>query len=133
MLDVVLPTLREREWPGRQARLVGVPRYLAAAACTTSEKDLNFSCPLHSGSPNVLTTLFLSVSSNSIMDEFDPNTTPIGIPPPGYVSNFTGAASQAWMPRVAIYTTLPVMAILVLLRIYCCHRLRRRFGLDDCK
>lgn len=55
---------------------------------------------------------------------------PAAEPPPGIKFNFDNPESQAWMPRVAAYVTLPPMIIFLAMRIYA--RLRSsRFGLDD--
>lgn len=57
---------------------------------------------------------------------------PLGMAPPGEIVNLTGGPSQAWMPRLAVYTTLPVAVISVLLRVYARLRMRVQLGLDDC-
>lgn len=64
---------------------------------------------------------------------FDPTKTPIAIAPQGYDNDLIDTPSQAWMPRLAIYTTLPVAVSFVLLRLCSCLRLRRRLALDDCE
>ncbi|KAL3469475.1 hypothetical protein BJX99DRAFT_265145 [Aspergillus californicus] len=55
---------------------------------------------------------------------------PAGPPPPGQVSNFVDAKSSSWAGRLAIYLTLPIMTIAVVLRAYV--RLKKRqVGVDD--
>ncbi|KAK8137119.1 hypothetical protein PG984_005059 [Apiospora sp. TS-2023a] len=57
---------------------------------------------------------------------------PVADPAPGYKSQFDGdAPSQAWIPPLAVYTTLPVAVALISLRVYV--RIRHRDGLafDD--
>lgn len=65
------------------------------------------------------------------MSEYDPTKIPLSVAPPGQSNDVTGGPSQAWMPRLAIYTTLPVAVGFVLLRIYARLKLRIAFGWDD--
>ncbi|KAL5332697.1 hypothetical protein BJX70DRAFT_383319 [Aspergillus crustosus] len=55
---------------------------------------------------------------------------PLSPPPPGEVTNFVNPESISWAGRLAIYLTLPVMAVAVVLRAYV--RLRKhQVGIDD--
>ena len=65
------------------------------------------------------------------MTEYDPTKIPLAIAPPGQSNDVTGGPSQAWMPRLAIYTTLPVATAFVALRICARLRLKICFGWDD--
>ncbi|KAF2972873.1 hypothetical protein GQX73_g783 [Xylaria multiplex] len=65
------------------------------------------------------------------MSDFDPTTTPIAPPPPGQESNFINPLSQAWMPRVAIYTTLPVAVVFIIIRLYSRLHLRQKLQWED--
>lgn len=65
------------------------------------------------------------------MSEYDPTEIPLAIAPPGQSNDVTGGPSQAWMPRIAIYTTLPVAVGFVAMRIYARLKLRIAFGWDD--
>lgn len=67
------------------------------------------------------------------MSEYDPTKIPLSVAPPGQSNDVTGGPSQAWMPRLAIYTTLPVAVGFVLLRIYARLKFRIAFGWDDGK
>ncbi|KAH7303649.1 hypothetical protein B0I35DRAFT_177138 [Stachybotrys elegans] len=66
----------------------------------------------------------------SLLD-FDPTQTPAVPPPTGVDSNFINPPSQVWQPQVAIYATLPIAFILILLRIHTRLRLCHGFGSDD--
>lgn len=62
----------------------------------------------------------------------DPSSYPIATPPPGITSNLIDPPSLSWAGRVAMYTTLPLMLVVLVLRLYV--RIRsRQFGADDCK
>ncbi|KAL2288819.1 hypothetical protein FJTKL_03473 [Diaporthe vaccinii] len=65
------------------------------------------------------------------MSECDPTKIPLSVAPPGQSNDVTGGPSQAWMPRLAIYTTLPVAVGFVLSRIYARLKFRIAFGWDD--
>ncbi|KAI0544515.1 integral membrane protein [Xylaria curta] len=65
------------------------------------------------------------------MAHSDPTRTPIAPPPPGQLSNFIDPPSQAWMPRIAIYTTLPLVVISLTLRICARVKLHCRLGWED--
>ncbi|KAI0429872.1 integral membrane protein [Xylaria sp. FL1042] len=65
------------------------------------------------------------------MSDADPTTTPAAPPPPGQKSNFLNPPSQAWMPRVAIYTTLPITVAFVILRLYSRFHLRQQLKSED--
>lgn len=67
------------------------------------------------------------------MDGYDPTKVPVEMPPPGKIIDFSGGPTSAWMPRVAIYTTLPVALTFLALRAYTRLRARIPFGLDDCE
>lgn len=67
------------------------------------------------------------------MSEYDPTKIPLSIAPPGQSNDVTGGPSQAWMPRLAIYTTLPVAVGFVSLRVYARLKLRILLGWDDGK
>ncbi|KAH7311264.1 hypothetical protein B0I35DRAFT_395882 [Stachybotrys elegans] len=62
---------------------------------------------------------------------FDPFTTPLGPPPAGEEPDFENGPSQAWQPRVAIYGSLPLMVVCVVLRNYARFRLMHEFRADD--
>lgn len=67
------------------------------------------------------------------MNSSDPSEIPFGIAPPGYNYNLNEGLSQAWIPRLAIYTTLPVALCFIFLRIYARLTLKHGLGLDDYK
>lgn len=67
------------------------------------------------------------------MSEYDLSMVPLGRAPPGQTVDLTGGPSRAWMPRLAVYTTLPVAVISLLLRVYARVRMRVQLGLDDCE
>lgn len=64
------------------------------------------------------------------MSEYDPTKTPLSVAAPGQSNDVNGGPSQAWMPRLAIYTTLPVALSFVSLRVYARLKLRIPFGWD---
>lgn len=66
------------------------------------------------------------------MENFDPDNTPISRPPPGKHTNLINPPSQAWQARVSIYTTLPLVLLFVLLRVYARLRLPHGIKADDC-
>jgi hypothetical protein len=57
---------------------------------------------------------------------------PVSEPPPGQVSNFVDEESISWTVRLAIYLTLPIMAIADVLRAYV-RLQKRQVGIDDCR
>lgn len=57
---------------------------------------------------------------------------PVHAPPPGVVSNFDNPASRAHQTQIAIYVSLSVMIIPLVLRIYTRARITRTLGSDDC-
>ncbi|KAI1284151.1 hypothetical protein F5Y07DRAFT_407642 [Xylaria sp. FL0933] len=60
----------------------------------------------------------------------DLSTIPAANPPPGVVPNFVNPPSQAELPKIFIYVTLPLMVVFLGLRIY--TRIKyTRLGLDD--
>ncbi|KAI1292596.1 hypothetical protein F5Y03DRAFT_400357 [Xylaria venustula] len=63
---------------------------------------------------------------------FDPSQTPTGQPPAGIIPNFINPPSLSWTGRVAVYTTLPAMIVVLGLRAYTRVRIVRQFGIDDC-
>lgn len=73
------------------------------------------------------------VSQEAAMSEYDPTKIPLSVAPPGQSNDVTGGPSQAWMPRIAIYTTLPIAVIFVSLRVFARLKLRIAFGWDDGK
>ncbi|KAJ2996329.1 hypothetical protein NUW58_g1001 [Xylaria curta] len=67
---------------------------------------------------------------DSIFGGFDLSAIPAGIPPPGVVPNFVDPPTQAELPKIFIYVTLPPMLAFLGLRIY--TRIKyTRLGLDD--
>jgi len=54
-------------------------------------------------------------------------------PPPGVVPNFVNPQSIAHQTRTAIYVTLPLMLLFLVLRLYTRLRILRAVGADDCK
>ncbi|KJK74583.1 hypothetical protein H634G_10112 [Metarhizium anisopliae BRIP 53293] len=65
------------------------------------------------------------------MDGLDYTKVPLGVPPPGQQSNLLDAESQAWIPRLAIYTTLPVALCFIIMRIGTRIRMKHSLGWDD--
>jgi hypothetical protein len=63
----------------------------------------------------------------------DLSKVPCSPPPPGRQSNFIDPPSQAWQPRLAIYMTLPLTIIFVVLRVYTRFSLKHGLKMDDCK
>ncbi|KAH7324386.1 hypothetical protein B0I35DRAFT_349229 [Stachybotrys elegans] len=61
----------------------------------------------------------------------DPDKTPVYAAPPGQISNLIDPPSQAWQPRVSIYTTLPLVLVSISLRVYARHKLAHGFQADD--
>lgn len=66
------------------------------------------------------------------MDGLDPAHVPLGVPPSGQLSNLINAQSRAWIPRLAVYTTLPVSLCFVIMRLFTRIRMRHIVGWDDC-
>lgn len=57
---------------------------------------------------------------------------PAVAPPPGVVPNFVNPPSQAYIPKIVIYVTLPLMVIFLGMRLY--TRLKKtKLGVDDGK
>lgn len=56
-----------------------------------------------------------------------------GTPPDGQTSNFIDPPSQANIPRIATYVTLPPMLLFLALRLYTRLIITRKVGLDDCE
>ncbi|KAI1263264.1 hypothetical protein F5Y18DRAFT_133894 [Xylariaceae sp. FL1019] len=52
-------------------------------------------------------------------------------PPPGVQSNLIDPVSRSWAPKVAVYTTLPIMVLAFVLRVYVRLFLSRAWGSDD--
>lgn len=67
------------------------------------------------------------------MDGYDLSKVPLGMAPPGQTVNLAEGPSQAWMPRLAIYTTLPVAFGFLVLRLFARLRMRIPLGMDDCE
>ncbi|KID83815.1 hypothetical protein MGU_08900 [Metarhizium guizhouense ARSEF 977] len=65
------------------------------------------------------------------MDGLDLTKVPLGVPPPGQQSNLVYAESQAWIPRLAIYTTLPVALCFIIMRVGTRIRMKQSLGWDD--
>ncbi|KAK9438605.1 hypothetical protein VB005_06752 [Metarhizium brunneum] len=65
------------------------------------------------------------------MDGLDYTKVPLGVPPAGQQSNLLDAESQAWIPRLAIYTTLPVALCFIIMRIGTRIRMKHNLGWDD--
>lgn len=76
---------------------------------------------------------FKETSRYTAMSGYNPNEIPLESAPPGQVNNLVNGPSQAWIPRLAIYTTLPIAIGFLALRI--CARLRSQLsvGWDDCE
>lgn len=54
-------------------------------------------------------------------------------PPPGVIPNFVNPVSRAYQPRIAVGICFPIMAVFVLLRVYCKLFVTQNWGFDDCK
>lgn len=67
------------------------------------------------------------------MENFDPTRIPVGTPPAGQQSNLIDAESRSWIPRLAIYTTLPVTICFVLMRLAVRIQRKHALGWDDCE
>jgi hypothetical protein len=67
------------------------------------------------------------------MESFDPTRIPLGVSPDGQAPRFDDGPSQSWIPRLAIYTTLPLAIASVILRLYTRLRLGHGLGWDDCE
>lgn len=67
------------------------------------------------------------------MSGFDPSMIPLASAPPGQTSDLFNAPSRAWVPRLAIYSTLPVAVAFVVMRLYARLRSRMALGWDDCE
>ena len=68
--------------------------------------------------------------------EIDPAllaTFPALSPPAGVKSNFVDPESRAGTFRAVAYTSLSIMMVFLLLRIYTRARVNRMFGADDCE
>jgi hypothetical protein len=61
------------------------------------------------------------------------NTIPAGHPPPGVTSNFLKPAENKIGCRLAVYITLPMAIISLIMRIYTRLRISGGIGVDDCK
>lgn len=66
------------------------------------------------------------------MNNMDFALIPLGKAPPGEDYNLVDGPSQAWMPRLAIYITLPIMISFMVLRLSTHFSLRTRLAWDDC-
>ncbi|KAI1477678.1 hypothetical protein F4774DRAFT_388204 [Daldinia eschscholtzii] len=64
-------------------------------------------------------------------DSFDPNTTPIMMPPPGVIPNFKDPDSISYITRNVTYAFLPLMLAFVVLRLCTRVLIRHSSGLDD--
>ncbi|KAI0404660.1 hypothetical protein F4802DRAFT_565871 [Xylaria palmicola] len=62
---------------------------------------------------------------------FDPNTTPILMPPDGVIPNFQNPDSNAYISNNVIEAFLPLMLLFFLLRVYSRAVVIRKFGIDD--
>lgn len=67
------------------------------------------------------------------MPLFDLSHIPAASPPPGVIPNFIDPPSQANMPRIFTYVTLPPMILFLALRIYARAVIMHKIGLDDCE
>lgn len=67
------------------------------------------------------------------MPVLDLSKIPAASPPPGVVPNFVDPPSQAHIPRIFTYVTLPPMLLFIALRIYARIVITHKFGLDDCE
>ncbi|KAL2289558.1 hypothetical protein FJTKL_01820 [Diaporthe vaccinii] len=65
------------------------------------------------------------------MPVFNLSHIPAAAPPPGVIPNFVNPPSQANMPRIFTYVTLPLMILFLALRIYARAVIMHRIGLDD--
>lgn len=67
------------------------------------------------------------------MSGFDPSMIPLASAPPGQTNDLFNAPSRAWVPRLAIYSTLPVAVAFLVMRLYARLRSRMALGWDDCE
>lgn len=67
------------------------------------------------------------------MSGYDLSQIPLAAPPPGQISNLVDPPSRAWVPRVSIYTTLPVALGFVILRYWARFKQKLALSWDDCK
>ncbi|KAI4859638.1 hypothetical protein F4820DRAFT_453692 [Hypoxylon rubiginosum] len=56
---------------------------------------------------------------------------PLGPAPPGVTPNLIDPPSVAWLSRLAVYVTLPLVGVSLIMRLYVRLRVSRKFGLDD--
>jgi hypothetical protein len=66
------------------------------------------------------------------MQDLDLTTIPLGEAPPGEEYNLVDGPSQAWMPRLSIYITVPIMVVLVILRLFTRFTSSAHLDWDDC-
>lgn len=67
------------------------------------------------------------------MSGWDPSKIPLETAPEGQTNNLIDPPSQAWVARIAIYTTLPVAIGFLVLRYWARLRYRLAFSWDDCE
>lgn len=67
------------------------------------------------------------------MSGSDLSQIPSAAPPPGVVPNFIDPPSQANVPRIFTYVTLPPMILFLAMRMYVRIFVTHTIGLDDCE
>lgn len=67
------------------------------------------------------------------MSGIDFSQIPSAAPPPGVIPNFIDPPSQADIPRIITYVTLPPMLLFLALRNYTRIFITGKLGLDDCQ
>lgn len=67
------------------------------------------------------------------MPDYDLSQIPAAPPPPGVIPNFIDPPSQANLPRIFTYVTLPPMILFLAMRMYVRIFVTRKIGLDDCE
>jgi hypothetical protein len=63
---------------------------------------------------------------------YDLSLIPAGPAPPGETSNLIDPESHAWVARLCVYISLPIMIIVLALRMIARQR-TKQWGIDDCK
>lgn len=67
------------------------------------------------------------------MPGFSLRQAPMAPPPPDVAQNIVGPPSQANMPRIFTYVTLPPMILFLMLRMYARLFVTRKVWVDDCE
>lgn len=67
------------------------------------------------------------------MPDYNLSQIPAATPPPGVIPNFIDPPSQAHLPRIFTYVTLPPMVLFLAMRMYVRIFVTNKIGLDDCE